>query len=48
MSTNWVIDLFDLIQESGGNLLTEDGDSLICLQEFNATDWTQDTTTGNG
>jgi len=47
MTTNWVIDLFDLIQEAGGNLLTED-DDLICLQEFNSTVWTQDTTTGNG
>ena len=48
MTTNWVIDNFCLIQETGGNLLTEDGLSLIALQEFNSTVWTEDTDTGNG
>ena len=48
MTTNWVIDNFCLIQETGGNLLTEDGLNLIALQEFNSTVWTEDTDTGNG
>jgi len=47
MPTNWVNDEFDLIQESGGNLLYEDAD-YIALQEWNSTVWTEDTTTGNG
>ena len=48
MTTNWVIDNFCLIQEAGGNLLTEDGLSLISLQEFDSTVWTEETSTGNG
>jgi hypothetical protein len=47
LTTNWVIDNFCLIQETGGNLLTEDGLNLA-LQEFNSTVWTEDTDTGNG
>jgi len=46
-ATNWVIDEFDLIQESGGNLLHEDGD-YICLQEFDSTTWPTITTVGSG
>ncbi len=45
--TNWVIENFILIQESGGNLLMEDSD-YISLQEFNSTNWAEDTTTGTG
>jgi hypothetical protein len=48
LSTNWVIDNFCLLLESGGNLLTEDGFSLISLQEFDSTVWVEDTDTGNG
>lgn len=47
MTTNWVIDLFDLVQEEGGNILTED-DLYLCLQEFQSSVWTKDTSTGNG
>jgi len=45
--TNWVFDNFDLIQEAGGNLLTEDG-FYISLEEFNTAVWTEETDTGNG
>ena len=45
--TNWVQDLFDLVQESGGSLLTEDS-FYIALQEFDSTVWTETTTTGSG
>ena len=45
--TNWVLDLFDLVQESGGNILHQDGD-YICLQEFDSTTWPAITTTGSG
>ena len=47
MSTNWVLDLFNIVQEGGGNLLTED-DLYICLQEFNNTDWEIESAIGNG
>lgn len=47
MSTNWVLDLFNIVQEEGGNLLTED-DLYICLQEFNNTAWEVESATGNG
>ncbi len=48
MTTNWVIDNFCLVQESGGNLYTEDVPDLIALQEFDSTVWTEETDTGNG
>jgi len=47
MATNWVQDLFDLIQEANGNILLEDG-NYIALQEYQATTWTEDTTVGDG
>ncbi len=47
MTTNWVQDLFNIIQEENGNILTED-DFFICLEEFDSTVWTIDTATGNG
>ena len=47
MATNWVLDLFNIVQEDGGNILTED-ELYICLQEFNSTEWEVDTATGNG
>jgi hypothetical protein len=47
MPTNWVIDDFILIQESGGNILMED-DDYIARQEWNSTTWTEQTTTGDG
>lgn len=47
MSTNWVLDLFNIVQEDGGNILTED-ELYICLQEFNSTEWEVDVATGNG
>ncbi len=45
--TNWVIEKFNLVQELGGNIQTEDGID-IALQEFNNTIWTIDTDTGSG
>jgi len=45
--TNWVFDNFDLVQESSGNILTEDG-FYIALEEFNTTTWTEEADTGNG
>ena len=45
--TNWVIENFNLIQQSGGNIKTEDGVN-IALQEFDSTNWTIDTDTGSG
>lgn len=47
MTTNWVYDLFDIIQEDGGNILTED-DLILCQQEFQSSVWTKDTSSGNG
>jgi hypothetical protein len=47
MATNWVQDLFNIIQESNGNIKTEDG-LYLCLQEFDSTVWVIDTTTGSG
>jgi len=46
-TTNWVLDEFDLVQESGGNILHQDGD-YICLQEFNSTIFTEITAVGSG
>jgi hypothetical protein len=46
-ATNWVLDEFDLVQESGGNILHEDSD-YICLQEFDSTTWPEITTVGSG
>ena len=46
-ATNWVLDEFDLVQESGGNILHQDGD-YICLQEFNSTIFTEITAVGSG
>ena len=45
--TKWVVNNFDLIQESGGNIYTESG-LIISLQEFDSTVWTIDTETGSG
>jgi hypothetical protein len=36
--TNWVFDNFNLIQESGGNIQTQEGLN-ISLQEFDNTNW---------
>ena len=47
MATNWVIENFCLIQESGGKILTELSD-YIALQEFDSTTWTAQTDTGDG
>jgi len=44
--TNWVFDNFDLIQEAGGNLLTEDG-FYISLEEFNTSVWGEESPTAN-
>jgi|TARA_R110000803_G_scaffold40038_1_gene86201 hypothetical protein len=48
MPTNWVVDDFCIIQETGGNLLTEDGFRLLALEEFDSTVWEKETDTGNG
>ncbi len=48
MATSWVLDLFNIIQEQNGNLLTEQGGFYICLQEFDGTVWEENTATGNG
>ena len=45
--TNWVLDNFNLIQEEGGNGLTEDS-KFIARQEFKDVVWTTDEATGNG
>lgn len=45
--TNWELDSFDLIQESGGNILTEDS-LYICLEELDTTVWEIETGTGSG
>jgi len=47
MATNWVVENFLIIQESGGNILAEDSD-YISLQEYNNTVWTEQTSTGSG
>ena len=47
MATNWVVENFCLLQESGGNILTETED-FIALDEYNSTDWTEQTSTGSG
>lgn len=47
MPTNWVLDLFNIVQEEGGNILTED-ELYICLQEFNNPEWEVESATGNG
>jgi len=45
--TNWVLDNFNLIQEGGGNILTEDN-KFVARQEFKNVVWTTDEATGNG
>lgn len=45
--TNWVLDNFNIIQEAGGNILTEK-DEYIARAEFKDVVWTTDETTGNG
>ena len=45
--TNWVLDNFNLIQEEGGNILTEDN-KFVARQEFKNVVWTTDEATGNG
>ena len=47
MPTNWVIDQFNMLQESVGNILTEDS-KYIALEEYNSTTWTEQTSTGSG
>lgn len=47
MATNWVVEDFCLLQESGGNILTE-AEDFIALDEYNSTDWTEQTSTGSG
>jgi hypothetical protein len=47
MPTNWVLSQFCLVQESGGNILTEDGE-YISLEEFDSTVWAIDTEAGSG
>ena len=46
--TNWVVDNFTIIQQSGGNLITDDDDKYIALAEFKNVVWTTNETTGNG
>ena len=48
MATNWVIDNFCIVQETGGNIYTEDGFGLLALQEHQSTIWVENTETGNG
>jgi len=48
MATNWVVTQFCIIQESGGNILTEVSSDYISLEEFNSTVWTPDTEVGSG
>tara|TARA_R110002074_G_C12401799_1_gene654228 strand:+ start:667 stop:873 length:207 start_codon:yes stop_codon:yes gene_type:complete len=45
--TNWVLDNFNLIQEGGGNILTENN-KFVARQEFKNVVWTTDEVTGNG
>jgi hypothetical protein len=45
--TNWVLEKFNLIQEGGGNILTEDN-KFIARQEFKELTWVTNETTGNG
>mgnify|MGYP003144382178 CR=1 FL=1 len=45
--TNWVVDDFTIIQENGGNIITEN-DKYIALAEFKDVVWTTSETTGNG
>ncbi len=47
MATNWVVENFCILQESGGNILTE-GSDYIALQEFNSTLWPEQTSAGSG
>tara|TARA_R110002012_G_scaffold298514_2_gene497012 strand:+ start:946 stop:1089 length:144 start_codon:yes stop_codon:yes gene_type:complete len=47
MPTNWVVENYCLLQESGGNILTEQSD-YIALQEYNSTDWEEQTSSGSG
>ena len=45
--TNWVLDNFNIIQEQGGNLLTE-SNKFIARAEFKNIVWTTTEATGNG
>ena len=45
--TNWVLDDFNIIQEQGGNLLTE-SNKFIARAEFKDIVWTTTEATGNG
>jgi hypothetical protein len=47
MPTNWVIENFYIIQETGGNILDEEEDYLA-LDQFNSTDWEEQTSAGSG
>ena len=47
MATNWRIDNFCIVQEDGGNILTE-ADFYLAQAEYNATEWTIDTSSGDG
>lgn len=45
--SNWVLDNFNIIQEEGGNLLTENN-KFIARAEFKDVVWTTDEATGDG
>ena len=45
--TNWVLDNFNIIQEEGVNLLTENN-KFIARAEFKDVVWTTDEATGDG
>ena len=45
--TNWVLDNFNIIQEEGGNLLTENN-KFIARAEFKDVVWATDEATGDG
>ena len=47
MATNWVLSQFCIVQQSGGNIMTEEGD-YISLEEFDNTTWTVTTEVGSG
>jgi hypothetical protein len=47
MPTNWVITEQTILQESGGNIFTENGFA-IALEEFDSTVWTEQDSTGSG
>jgi hypothetical protein len=48
MPTNWVIENFCIIQETGGNILDEEEEDYLALDQFNSTDWEEQTSVGSG